>query len=58
MESDLPGACHAMCCQLIAEDIHKKFGREFKAPFWQIARAQSEDNFNTAMQALQREPPG
>jgi hypothetical protein len=26
-----------MCCQHIAENIHKKFGVQYKAPFWQIA---------------------
>jgi hypothetical protein len=31
-----------MCCQHIVENIHKKFGMQYKAPFWQIARAGSE----------------
>jgi hypothetical protein len=55
--SELPDATHAMCCQHIAENIHKKFGKEYKAPFWQIARAQSQSAFETAVQNLQRESP-
>jgi hypothetical protein len=46
-----------MCCQHIAENIHKKFGAQYKAPFWQIARAGSEQAFNEAIQALQRDAP-
>src|ERR1700704_285761 len=46
-----------MCCQHIAENIHKKFGVQYKAPFWQIARAGSEYAFNNAVQALQRDAP-
>jgi hypothetical protein len=57
VESKLLGACHAMCCQHIAENIHKKFGRDYKPLFWQIARAQSQNAFNTAVQALQRDSP-
>ena len=45
------------CCQHIAENIHKKSGREYKAPFWQIRRAGSEQAFNEAVQALQRDAP-
>jgi transposase-like protein len=33
VEIELPGASYAMCCQHIAENIHKRFGREYKAPF-------------------------
>jgi hypothetical protein len=57
VELELPGASHAMCCQHIAENIHKKFGKEYKAPFWQIARAQSQSAFDTAVQALQIASP-
>ena len=57
VESKLPGATHAMCCQHIAENIHKRFGKEYKAPFWAIARAQSQSAFDTAVQALQRDAP-
>jgi transposase-like protein len=57
VESELPGAYHAMCCQHIAENIYKKFSREYKAPFWQIARAQSQSAFDTAVQALQIDSP-
>jgi hypothetical protein len=46
-----------MGCQHIAENIHKKFGVQYKAPFWQIARAGSEQAFDTAVQALQRDAP-
>ena len=46
-----------MCCQHIAENIHKKFGRQYKAPFWQIARAGSQRAFDIAVQALQRDAP-
>ena len=57
MESKLPSASHAMCCQYIAENIHKRFSKEYKAPFWAIARAQSQSTFDTAVQALQRDAP-
>jgi hypothetical protein len=57
VQSKLPGANHAMCCQHIAENIHKKFGREYKALFWQIARAKSQSIFDTAVQALKRDAP-
>ena len=57
VELELPGASHAMCCQHIAENIHKKFGKEYKAPFWQVARAQSQSAFDTAVQALQIASP-
>jgi len=46
-----------MCCQHIVENIHKKFGIQYKAPFWQIARAGSESAFDEAVQALQRDAP-
>jgi hypothetical protein len=46
-----------MCCQHIAENIHKKFGVQYKAPFWQIAHAGSDQAFNEAIQALQRDAP-
>ena len=57
VESKLPGASHAMCCQHIAESIHKRFGKEYRSPFWQIARAKSQRSFNTAVQALQTTAP-
>jgi hypothetical protein len=57
VKSELPGADHAMCCQHIAENIHKRFGREYKAPFWQIARAKTEIDFNNAVKALQGASP-
>jgi hypothetical protein len=57
VESKLPGASHAMCCQHIAENIHKRFGKEYKAPFWQIARVSTQYAFDSAVQALQRDAP-
>ena len=57
VKSELPGACHAMCCQHIAENIHKKYGRDHKAIFWQIARAPCESSFNIAIQALRQDGP-
>ena len=33
VQSKLLGADHAMCCQHIAENIHKKYGRDHKATF-------------------------
>jgi hypothetical protein len=57
VKSKLPDICHAMCCQHIVENIHKKFSRQYKAPFWQIARAGSQRAFDMAVQALQREAP-
>ena len=44
-----------MCCQHIVENIHKKFGRQYKAPFWRIAQARSQRAFDMAVQALQNE---
>ena len=46
-----------MCCQHIVENIHKKFGKQYKAPFWQIARAGSEQAFDIAVQSLQEYAP-
>jgi hypothetical protein len=46
-----------MCCHFIAENIHKKFGIHYKAPFWQIARAGSDRAFDITVQALQRDVP-
>ena len=57
VKSKLPGAYHAMCCQHIAENIHKRYGRDYRARFWQIARASSESSFNTAVQTFQRDAP-
>lgn len=57
VESKLPRAYHAMCCQHIAENVHKKYGKGHRATFWQIARASSESSFNTAVQTLQRDAP-
>jgi hypothetical protein len=33
VESKLPSVYHAMCCQYITENIHKKFRRQYVAPF-------------------------
>jgi hypothetical protein len=55
VESKLPGASHAMCCQYIVENIYKRFGKEYKAPFWAIVRVQSQSAFDIAVQALQRD---
>jgi hypothetical protein len=57
VETELPSAYHAMCCQHIAENIHKRFGKEYRAPFWQIARAQNKTAFDSAVQALKRDAP-
>jgi MULE transposase domain len=57
VDSKLPGAYHAMCCQHIAENIHKRFGKDYKARFWQIARASTRSAFDIAVQALQRDAP-
>ena len=57
VESELPGTSHAMYCQYIIENIYKKFGKEYKAPFWQIARIQSQSAFDTAVRALQIASP-
>jgi hypothetical protein len=46
-----------MCCQHIAENIHKKFGREYKAFFWRIARASTQSTFDLAVEALKRDAP-
>jgi hypothetical protein len=46
-----------MCCQHIVENIHKRFGRQYKTPFWQIAQAGSQKAFDMAVQALQNEAP-
>ena len=57
VQSKLPGAYHAMCCQHIAENIHKKYSKDYKASFWQIARASCENSLNIAIQALQQDSP-
>ena len=57
VQSRLPGAYHAMCCQHIAENIHKKFGRQYKAIFWQIARTADQSTFDSLIQSLQRDSP-
>jgi hypothetical protein len=57
VKSKLPGIYHAMCCQHIVENIHKKFSIQYKAPFWQIARAGSLRAFDMAVQALQNTAP-
>ena len=46
-----------MCCHHIVENIHKKFGRQYKAPFWRTPRAGSQRAFDIAVQALQNEAP-
>ena len=46
-----------MCCQHIAENIHKKYSKDYKASFWQIARASCENSLNIAIQALQQDSP-
>jgi hypothetical protein len=45
------------CCQHIAENVPKRFGREYKALFWQIARARTQGLFDSRVQALKREAP-
>jgi hypothetical protein len=46
-----------MCCQHIAENVHKKFGLGYKALFWQIARASIQSAFGLAVEALKRDAP-
>lgn len=57
VKTTLPGAIHSMCCQHIAENIHKTFGRGFKPIFWQIARAKSNIDLERAIQDLRQEAP-
>ena len=57
VKTTLPGAIHSMCCQHIAENIHKTFGRGFKPIFWQIARAKSNIELERAIQDLRQEAP-
>jgi hypothetical protein len=57
VKAKLPTATPAMCCQHIAENIHKRFGIQYKAPFWKIARAGSKRAFDIAIQDLQRDAP-
>jgi hypothetical protein len=57
IESKLPGVYHTMCCQYITENIYKKFGREYKAPFWQIARTRTQSIFDSTIQALKQKAP-
>jgi hypothetical protein len=40
-------------CQHITENIYKKFSVQYKAPFWQIARAGSDQAF---CEVLEHEP--
>ena len=53
----LPTAYHTIYCQYIAENIHKRFRIQYKAPFWQIAHTGSNRAFDTTIQALQRDTP-
>jgi hypothetical protein len=55
VDSKLPGTYHVMYCQHIAENVHKRFGKEYKARIWQIARVSTESAFDLAVQALQRD---
>jgi hypothetical protein len=53
----LAASLYTLNSQHITENIHKKFGKEYKAPFWQVARTQSQSAFDTAVQALQIASP-
>jgi hypothetical protein len=44
-----------MCCQHIAENIRKKFGRQYKAIFWQITRTADRSIFDSLIETLQRD---
>jgi hypothetical protein len=57
VDSKLPSAYHAMCCQHIAESIHKRSSKNYKARFWQIARVSTQSAFDIAIQAPQRDAP-
>lgn len=57
VKADLPTVYHGMCCQHIAENVQKRFGREYKASFWQIARARSSDIFENSIRALRQASP-
>jgi hypothetical protein len=57
VKSELPCAYHTICCQHIAENIHKKFGKQYKAQFWKIAPIESRTDFDIAIQALKRDAP-
>ena len=43
-----------MYCQYIAENIYKKFGRKYKAIFWQITRIVDQSTFDSLIETLQR----
>jgi len=45
----LLGIYYTMCYQYIVENIHKKYGRDYKATFWQIARVLCESSFSIAI---------
>jgi hypothetical protein len=57
VESKLVGVRHAMCCQHIAENIYRRYGKDYRALFWQKARARSQSSFNHAVEALQKDAP-
>jgi hypothetical protein len=57
VKSELPYAYHAMCCQNIAENIHKKIGWQYKAIFWRITRTAHQPTFDSLIETLERDSP-
>ena len=55
VQSELPGVYYTMYCQYIVENIYKKFGRQYKAIFWQITRTADQSTFDSLIQSLQRD---
>jgi hypothetical protein len=46
-----------MCCQHLAENVHKEFGKEARQLFWPIARAKTTQSFNIAVRKLKEANP-
>ena len=52
VQSELPGVYYTICYQYIVENIYKKFGRQYKAIFWQIACTADQSTFDSLIQSL------
>ena len=52
-----PDVPHAMCCQHLAENVHKKFDKTSRTKFWAIARAKTRETFTRAVRDLKDHNP-
>jgi len=57
MDNVFPTTPHSMCCQHLAENIHKEFGPVARKLFWPIAKARGSEAFLTAVRKLKEFKP-